>query len=158
MIAPAAPEPLDRDVVDVGNEVGVELRAEGRADALGEHEILDADRHAGEEAAIVAAHDARLEVAGGRARLIDGGNAEGIELRVEPLHRGDRRFGRLDRRDLARSDKARKRAGIESRRDRRSDIEYLVRGGDGAPPRGRDPPRPLGPRRIELAATCARVS
>ena len=57
--------------------------------------------------------EAGLEVGGSRARLVGGGYAECVKLGIEALHRGDRRRGRLDRRDLAALHQAGKRAGVE---------------------------------------------
>jgi len=85
--------------------VTIERRAERRAHALGDDEILDREWHAVQRPQ---RHAALAQRALGRPRvaprLIGGQRHVGVEMRIEPVDPGQDRIHDLDRRDLAPSD------------------------------------------------------
>src|SRR6185312_4233293 len=77
--------------------------AHARRLALGQHQVLDGDRHAVEIAEPLAALlPALLRGPRGTQRAVGIEMLEGVELGIEGLDAGDRRLRRLDRRGLAR--------------------------------------------------------
>ena len=100
-IASAAFRRSTTTFVAVGHEVGVKARTKSRPQAAGKDQILDRDRHAGERADGFAARQPRLQRARGDPGLVGRWRAEGVKLAVEALHRVERGFDRLDRRDAA---------------------------------------------------------
>ena len=90
--------------VDGPRPVGVGREAaHARRQALGQHHVLDGDRHAVDVGQPLAALlPALLRGARGAQRAVGIEMLEGVELRIERLDAGDRGLRRLDRRGLAR--------------------------------------------------------
>jgi hypothetical protein len=119
---------LDDDVVLVGQVVGVEARAEGRAQAARADQVLDRDRHAGERASRLAARDPRIDGARGGARAIRVERAEGVQAIVE---RGDARQRVVEHR-LGGHPSARHRVHDRCKRPGCGAVTAVVRIGHGA--------------------------
>ena len=108
---------LDDHVVLVGDVVAVCRRAAGHRHAGDGDEVLDADRHAAQGAAVGARGERALERPGRVERVLVGPVAEGVQARLEAVHPAMDRLDDVDRRELAAADRRREvdrreRAGI----------------------------------------------
>ncbi len=94
-------QPLDGDVVFIGDEIFVGGGTEDRADSGGQDEILDTDRHAGEQTRRASGYELALDAPRFGARQFRRWRAEGVERRLERRHSRQRRLDDFDRREFA---------------------------------------------------------
>ncbi len=107
-------EPLDADVVLVRHEVPVPGRPHHGEDVLGGDEVLDADRHAGQHARILAGRDLGVDGLGGCARHIGRRGAECVDVRFEHVHAAQHGFRHFGGGDLLRLDFSRHGHGVHA--------------------------------------------
>ena len=79
MIAPARLEPLDVELVFLGNEIAIDRRSEGSADSAGQAEILDCDRQPVERPRRLASGKGGVR----RSRTVEGGLGKQGDDRVD---------------------------------------------------------------------------
>ena len=108
---PGSTEPRDGLAVNIRNEVAVGERPVGRQGSAHPDVVLDSDRHA-EEWRVLAAADCRIGVAGLRARLVREHDGERVDGGVLASYGVERRLDEFGWRNLARSDRSRRRKRV----------------------------------------------